>query len=235
MLSHLYETGLRQVAAGLMSLCMPSTEKVALLADDLRAIALRASQSERPDLLKAASEAEAATRALLVGTPDAHVPCVRAVHRLGHLLLLGLRTDAEQAEGRQSDKRPPERKVLVVDDSRVAAFALSSAFAANDFQVRSVATMEEALAEINAFQPCLLVSDVHMPSLDVTLLCQTFRGMSRGRPSLVVLVSGTTGQALQSRLEEIKPDAFVPKMAGTSVVVEHVLRLWRECEGQSRP
>jgi PleD family two-component response regulator len=160
---------------------------------------------------------------------------VRAVHRLGHLLLLGLRSDAEQSEGRQTDAYPPERKVLVVDDSRVSAFALSSAFAANDFQVRSVATMEEALVEINGFQPCLLVSDVQMPNLDVTLLCQTFRGLSRGKRSLVVLVSGTTGPALQSRLEQIKPDAFFPKMAGTAVVVENVLQLWRACESEGKP
>ncbi|HEY5285343.1 MAG TPA: hypothetical protein VIM14_21295, partial [Polyangia bacterium] len=48
----------------------------------------------------------------------------------------------------------------------------------------------------------------------------------RGRPTLVVLVSGTTGAELETRLDEIKPDAFVPKMAGTAAVIKRVIELW---------
>ncbi len=232
--THLYETGLRQAAAGLAALQRPSESRIAELSKHLRSIRLEAAQHERADLVKAADEAEAATQNLLVGTGSDHVACVRAVHRLAHLLLLGLRAEAEQPSPQASPEEVRERKILVADDSRVSAVALSNAFLAHDFLVRSVSTMEEAIAELNSFQPCVLVSDVFMPNLDVTLLCRTFRDLADGRRKLVVLVSGSTGDALQSHLDEIKPDAFVAKMAGTASVVNSVLDLWRKCEAEHR-
>jgi CheY-like chemotaxis protein len=232
MLAHLYETGLRQVAEGLASLCNPSQQVVAQLVNDLRALSLKVAQLERADLKLAATEAESAARTLLIGAPDAHEPCVEAVNRLGELFLLVLSTEAKHAASRQGSQQPLQRKVLVVDDSRVAAFALSSALVQHEFMVRAVATMEEAIAEIGSFRPCMLISDVHMPDLDVGLLCRTFRANSDRRRRMVVLVSGTTGEELESRLDEVKPDAFVPKMAGTGPVVERVLALWRERESE---
>ncbi len=74
--------------------------------------------------------------------------------------------------------------------------------------------------------PTILVSDVHMPNLDVAVLCRTFRELSHGRPTRIALVLGTTGDELQIRLDEVKPDTFVPKMAGTASVVQRVLEMW---------
>jgi len=222
----LFETGLSQIAGGLAALCAPTSNSIEQLARDLEGIDFSASQLGRADLVASAREAEVATRALLAGTVDAHVPCVQALHRLGNLLLLAFVQLAETRSVFVESRRRLERKILVVDDSRVAAIALSNAFVARDFLVRSVTTMEEALAELSSFAPTILVSDVHMPNLDVGILCRNFRVLSEGRPTRVVLVSATTGEELQGRLDEVKPDAFVSKMSGTATVIARVIEIW---------
>jgi CheY-like chemotaxis protein len=224
----LYETGLSQVAGGLASLCAPTPDKIEQLAGDLRRIEVEALRLEQPRLAAAAKEAEVAARALLIGTEDTHTVCARALHRLGSILLLSLFERAGRPSLLVESRSLLERKILVVDDSRVAAVALSNALVARDFLVRSVATMEEALAALGSFNPTILVSDVHMPCLDVGILCRTFRELSQGRPIRVVLVSATTGDELEGRLEEVKPDAFVSKMSGTATVVARVLEMWDE-------
>ena len=228
MSTRLYETGLGQVAAGLAALCVPTPDKIEQLANDLRRIEVAALQSEQSALAAAAQEAETAARSLLIGADDAHRGCARSLHRLGSVLLLGLFEEAEKSSVFVESRWTPDRKVLVVDDSRVSAVALSNALVTRDFLVRSVVTMEEALAEMASFAPTLLVSDVHMPNLDVGVLCRTFRELAQGRPCRVVLVSATTGDELDSRLQEVKPDAFVSKMSGTATVVARVLEMWDE-------
>lgn len=224
----LYETGLGQIAWGLASLCSPTPDKLEQLANDLRGIEVAASRLEQSRLAAAAKEAAEATRALLLGTADAQIPCARALHRLGSILLLSLFEQAGKPVDAVESRLAIERKILVVDDSRVAAVALSNGLVAQDFLVRTVATMEEAMREIASFAPTILVSDVHMPDLDVGVLCRTFRELSKGRPVRVVLVSSTTGEELDSRLKEVKPDAFVSKMSGTGTVVARVRTIWDE-------
>jgi PleD family two-component response regulator len=224
----LYETGLVQVAGGLAALCEPTPDRIEQLANDLRRLEVAALQIDDARLAAAAKEAAAAARFLPMGTPDDHVTCVRALHRVGSILLLCLLERAGKANVFVESRWTLERKILVVDDSRVAAVALSNALVARDFLVRSVATMEEALADMASFVPTILVSDVHMPSLDVGVLCRTFRELSVGRPIRVVLMSSTTGDELEARLREVKPDAFVSKMSGAATVVERVLEMWAD-------
>jgi CheY-like chemotaxis protein len=230
MISYLCETGLRQVTQSLVALYRPTPDATGPLIDALRLIAQDATQLARPDIKRAAEQAEDAARELLLGAADGHATCVRGLMELGQVLLLALGAEAahpvEKAEGLV-------RRLLVVDDSRVAAVALSRAFTLQGFLVRSVATMVDALAELTIFQPSVLVSDVHMPDLDVGVLSRVFRALSRGRSSLVVLVSGTTGVELDTRLAEVKPDGFVAKTSGTKPVVECVMRLWEKRQGAS--
>lgn len=221
----LYETGLNQVARGMASLCTPTPDRLDELANDLRRIEAAALQGDDARLATAAKEAEAAARLLRMSTADDRVACARALHRVASILLFHL---LELAGKAGVLAQSPERKILVVDDSRVAAVALSNALLAHDYLVHSVSTMEEALAELASFGPTILVSDVHMPNLDVGVLCRTFREISVGRPIRILLVSAMTGDELEGRLREVKPDAFVSKMSGANTVVERVLEMSAE-------
>lgn len=231
MIKYLCEMGLRQVTHGLVMLQSPNTDTMPPLVDALRMIAQDAGQIDRTVLRRAASQAEEAARQFMLGGADGdHLLCVRALLDLGQVLLSAL---AAEAEHRAEKSQVGTPRLLVVDDSRVAAVALSKAFSAQGFLVRSVATMVDALAELSLFQPCVLISDVHMPDLDVGVLSRVFRTLSRGRSSLVVLVSGTTGPELEARIAEVRPDGFVSKTSGTNPVVECVMQLWKKVAGSS--
>jgi CheY-like chemotaxis protein len=222
------EMGLRQTAAGLVALSEPTALKLDQLAHHLRSIRLDAIQFGYSDVVTAATKAEAAIQSLLLGESDAHVPCVHAIHDLGQSLLLGLRSAAERPAQETANGDEAKPRLLVVDDSRVAALALANAFVQQGFTVRSVATMEEAIAELKALRPSILVSDVYMPNLDLTRLCRLFRDQCEGRCGLIVLVSGSSGETLDLLLDAVRPDAFVPKMSGTGQVVDRVLELWNK-------
>jgi PleD family two-component response regulator len=222
----LCERALREVAAGLASLSKPTPDKVEQIGNGFRALRLEATGQDKDELSASASDVEECARAISLQKANAHSACVQALYRAGYAALLKLSKYAESPETMEETRFSLSRNVLVVDDSRVAAVALSNALAAKEFLVRSVATMEEALSEFRSFSPTVLVSDVHMPNLDVAVLCRTFRELSQGRPILTVLVSATTGPELEARLEQVKPDAFVAKMTGTGPVITKIVALW---------
>jgi CheY-like chemotaxis protein len=221
-----YETGLSQVAAGMASLCMPTRDGIGQLLSDLRSLEVAALRIEDSRLAATVKEAEDHVRSLLVGTAANHADPARALHRVGSILLLRLLELAAKANATVETDSPTNKKALVVDDSRVAAVALSNALVARQYLVRSVATMEDALDALTSFAPTTLVSDVHMPNLDVGILCRKFRELSQGRAIRIVLISSMAGDEVKARLEEIKPDAFVPKTAGAATVADRVAELW---------
>jgi len=222
----LLENTLQEVATALASLSDPTPEKVEQIATSFRAIRIESEGTESEDLSRNASEIEEYARDIMLDKANGHAFCVKALSRLGYKVLLSLAKLAESPNAIAEPHKTMERKVLVVDDSRVAAVALSKALMAKDFMVKYVATMEDAIAEIRGFSPTMLVSDVQMPDLDVTALCRSFRELSQGRPTLIVLVSATVGPELEARLGEIRPDAFVAKMGGVGPVISRVQELW---------
>jgi len=229
MSSYLFESGIREVAQVLTVMHTPTSPALERALDAIRMIGQDSAQLGRLNVSRAASHAEDALRDLLLAQAEgAHVTCVHALVELGQVLLLALAADAEHPADAAAAGRRMERRMLVVDDSRVSAAAISRAFALKGFLVRSVATMVDAMAEMTTFLPSVLVSDVHMPDLDVGVLSRSFRALSRDSACIVVLVSGTTGAELEQRLDEVKPDGFVAKMSGTAPVVECVMKLWKE-------
>ncbi len=58
------------------------------------------------------------------------------------------------------------RRLLVVDDEEAIRESLSAALTAEGLEVAAAATAEGALAQIDAFQPDVVLSDIRMPGLD---------------------------------------------------------------------
>jgi CheY-like chemotaxis protein len=229
MVARLFETARQKVADGMASIGKPTPESALRLAMDLHTIAGEAAMLDKPDLSKSAAEGEEAARRLASGKSDALVACMRSLRRLGYLLQGGSEAGEPKPNAASKAEAPTvSHRLLVVDDSPVAALALADVFEMHDFRVRSVSTMEEALKQFSQFSPTVLVSDVHMPNLDVAELCRRFRETALGRKAIVVLVSGRTESELRNRLAEIKPDAFVSKLSGAAEVVARVGAVCRE-------
>jgi len=183
---------------------------------------------DRPELSKAASEGEGAARLLAGGRSDALVPCMRLLRRLGYLLQEASEAQDSKTSAAQRIAPTGPRKLLIVDDSQVAALALADVFEMHDFSVRVASSMEKATELFSAFAPDVLVSDIHMPNLDVAELCRRFRADVGDRRTAVILVSGRAESELRERLSDIKPDAFVSKLAGAVAVVTRVSALCRD-------
>jgi CheY-like chemotaxis protein len=228
MLARLIEVARHKVVAGMATLGQPQPDSALQLASDLQAIAGEATRLDHPELSVAAREGEAAARALARGGAGAVEPCMRSLRRLGYLL----QEASEALDGRPGPgERPTEPdapKVLIVDDSPIAALALADVFEMHDYNVRVASTHDKAVELFSSFAPDILVSDVHMPALDVADLCRRFRASAGDRRTAVVLVSGRSAAELRERLAEIKPDVFISKLAGAVAVLDRVNAVCRD-------
>jgi CheY-like chemotaxis protein len=231
MLSRLLQSARHKVVTGMASISKPTPDAALQLAADLHTIAGEAAMLDRPDLSKAASEGEGAARMLAGGKADALVPCMRLLRRLGYLLQEASETQDNNASTSQRGPLAGPRKLLVVDDSPVAALALADVFEMHDFSVRVASSLEKATELFSSFSPDLLVSDIHMPNLDVAELCRRFRADAGERRTAVILVSGRAETEVRERLSDIEPDAFVSKLAGAVAVVTRVSAICRDMFG----
>jgi CheY-like chemotaxis protein len=226
--NRLLESARRRVTMGMASMSKPTADAALQLADDLHNLAGEAAMLDRAELAKLASEGERSARSWASGKVDALVPCMRSLRRLSYML----HEDDMGDEGRSGPNArvmpSVTHKLLIVDDSPVAALALADVFEMNEFSVRAVSSLDEARALFDSFQPDILVSDVHMPNLDVAELCRGFRQSAGARRVAVILVSGRSENELRERLEAIDPDAFVSKLAGAVAVVTRVSAICRE-------
>lgn len=193
------------------------------LADDIHLIWGEAAILNLPQIAKMASKAETAAR--LLGAQDTgatRMACTAAIRAVREGL------DFQEA-GRSTEPDPESERhpcrVLVVDDSEFSARALSRVFERSGIEARTATTMSEVLDLCTTFKPSILVTDVHMPALDVSELCGRFRAASQGRRTGIVLVSAHSENELHDCLHATGADDFVPKCAGTSAVVNRVLAL----------
>ena len=174
-----------------------------------------------PEVANTAWDAERAARELGSKGDVAHVQCARLLRKLSYLVqeLSGKVTTPAPLPAGYTGK---ECRVLVVDDSQVAAQALADVFELRGYQVRSASSMEQVTEICATFSPSVLVTDVQMPNLNVAELCRRFRKETRARRSAVLLISGRSQAELRDLLDAIRPDGFVPKLAGADVVVSRV-------------
>jgi len=153
---------------------------------------------------------------------------MRSLRKLGYLLQEASEAHDHKASTVQRPGPAGPYKLLIVDDSPIAALALADVFEMHDFAVRVASSMEKATELFSTFVPDILVSDIHMPNLDVAELCRRFRADVADRRAAVILVSGRAESELRERLSEINPDGFVSKLAGAVAVVTRVSAICRD-------
>lgn len=82
------------------------------------------------------------------------------------------------------DNRRPEARLLVVEDDPGIADLLSDALSFAGFEVRTAATAGEALREVAASPPDLVVLDIMLPDADGFEVLRRIRGQGRELPVL---------------------------------------------------
>lgn len=115
--------------------------------------------------------------------------------------------------------------VLIVDDNpsnlKLARLVLSTA----GYVVRTAADAEEALAELRAFRPRLILMDVQLPGMDGLELTRRLKA----EPSLRgVLIVGLTAYAMKGDEEKVRAagcDGYISKPIDTRRFPEQVAAL----------
>ena len=81
------------------------------------------------------------------------------------------------------------KRILVVDDSRVAREIMKVYLIARDVELLEAADGAEALAKVKADRPDLVLADLRMPRLDGVALCEALAADVRTRDVPVVILT----------------------------------------------
>lgn len=113
------------------------------------------------------------------------------------------------------------RRVLIIDDSRLAGDHLCDALGSAGMDTRLATGRDSALAELGEFVPELVLCDVHMPGVDLDELCGALRSQAPGS-LFIMLISGMSEPELARRAQEVEANDYVSKHAGIERVVAKV-------------
>lgn len=115
--------------------------------------------------------------------------------------------------------------ILIADDDPNILRALSFLMQKQGHSVRTVGNGVEALAEVEAMAPDLLLLDVMMPRLSGSEVCRTLRA-SPAQDALRIVMLTARGQEADQRMAlALGADAYIIKPFAVAEVVDCVERL----------
>ena len=99
--------------------------------------------------------------------------------------------------GHFTDRPPPKKKILLVDDSQTIREVLKVYLMGRDYEFVEAENGERALALLRLLQVDLVIADIKMPKLDGIEFLQALRSSDRAalRAMPVILVTGDKGDA----------------------------------------
>jgi CheY-like chemotaxis protein len=105
------------------------------------------------------------------------------------------------------------RRVLIVDDSEVAARLLGAELAPKGFEVHFASGAEEATRVIlkRPTRPDLVLLDINMPDVDGAQFCRFLKGNQLFRGIKVVLCSGQDRDRVEAVARDCGADGFILK------------------------
>jgi two-component system, OmpR family, alkaline phosphatase synthesis response regulator PhoP len=116
------------------------------------------------------------------------------------------------------------RKVLIVDDEPNIVTSLTFLMKKSGFQTSVARDGDEALTEVERFNPDLVLLDVMMPKRDGFEVCQKLRATGRTELKIILLTAKGRETEVAKGLA-VGADAYVTKPFSTRDLVEQVTRL----------
>lgn len=115
--------------------------------------------------------------------------------------------------------------VHVVDDDPVMLALLVHCLSADNFDVASSSSGEEALDKILEQRPDCVILDVMMPGMDGLELCRRLRAAPQLSATKIIMTSGKSYEPDRRRALAVGADAFIPKPVDTITFAERVHRI----------
>lgn len=116
--------------------------------------------------------------------------------------------------------QPP--RVLLVDDDRSLLRLLSMRLMAAGYDVLAVEGGEQALAQLSAFRPDMMITDLRMNGMDGMELYEKVSRHSPGLPVLVLTAHGTIPDAFAAASRGVF--SYLTKPYNSKVLLEHLER-----------
>lgn len=111
------------------------------------------------------------------------------------------------------------QKVLIVDDEPNIVAALEFLLEKNGYEVRVAANGEDALGQLDAFGPDLVLLDVMVPKVSGYEVCQRMRAQPRWRSIKIVMLSAKGREVEVSKGISLGADLYVTKPFSSAELV----------------
>lgn len=205
------------------------SDGAAQLVTELHSLAGEASMLGLDDIAEIARNGEDAAKQWQKGSSTAQVACARTMRTLSQRVEAFAAEPPEPfaAEPAALQPEPAGERMLIVDDSELASEQLAETLGSVGFHTRVALDQDAAVEAVQAFAPALVVSDVHMPGVDLGALCAALRAASRV-PLIIILVSGRSEDELARVCLEVGADGFASKQQGTEHIVKRLQRALEE-------
>ncbi len=97
-----------------------------------------------------------------------------------------------------SAKKPPQKKLLVVDDDALIRQSLSEVLRLEGYDVDEASSGGDALRALGESEPDLVITDFNMPEVDGMQLLREIRARRPGLPVILITGYGTVEQAVEA-------------------------------------
>lgn len=117
------------------------------------------------------------------------------------------------------------KRVLIVDDEPNIVAALEFLLQKNGYEVETAANGAEALEQLDAFRPDLVLLDVMVPKLSGYEICQRMRAEPKWQGIKVVMLSAKGREVEVSKGMSLGADLYVTKPFSSTELVTTLNRL----------
>lgn len=112
------------------------------------------------------------------------------------------------------------KKILLIDDDPDVIAVLQMLLKKKDYKVATASREEEAYAQVNGFQPDLIVLDVLLYGVDGRTICKKLKNTPASKHIPIIMFSAHPGA--QKNMEEFGADDFIPKPFESSKILERI-------------
>lgn len=121
-------------------------------------------------------------------------------------------------------------KVLIVDDEPNILISLEFLMTQAGYETRSAETGEQALVELDAFQPDLILLDVMLPGIDGFEICQRVRQTPAWSHIKIVMLTAKGRDVEVAKGLALGANAYITKPFSTHTLVSEVQRQLAETQ-----
>lgn len=113
-------------------------------------------------------------------------------------------------------------RVLIAEDEATLAWVEQFNLESEGYEVRVAAEGREAVEQVRAFEPHVLILDVMLPFLDGWSVLEYLKDIPADRRPKVILVSAAAGVADRAEAESLSVESFLAKPFDIDELLERV-------------